>query len=109
MANFCPENGYLYSVRWSPSRPCVFACGSHQGTLLIYDLMQAGNDMCQVIQASEKPVHLVSFNQQRPGFLCSGDRGGVVKVWRLSQDLTNIDPNEMKKLNDISEKPFEKN
>ena len=65
--------------------------------------------MCKVVQVSDKPIHLISFNAQRPGYLCTGDRGGFVKVWRLSQDLSNIDPNEMKKLNDISEKPFEKN
>lgn len=112
--NFCPENGYLYSIEWSPTRPCVFACGTHKGNLLIYDLSAStANDsnrekssFCTTIQAStdNKPIHLISFNQQRPGYLCTGDRGGVARVWRLSQELTKADmTKEMKKLNEISE------
>jgi WD40 repeat protein len=106
--NFCPESGYLYSVDWSPTRPCVFACGSHKGNILIYDLMEAGtSSACQVLPASESPIYTVSFNKQRSGYLASGDRAGTVKIWKLSQNLTKTDPAEVRKLNDISEKPFE--
>lgn len=116
--NLCPDNGYLYSIEWSPSRPCVFACGTHKGNLLIYDLSASStklnvdinsinkNSLCTTIQAStdNKPIHLISFSQQRPGYLCTGDRGGVVKIWRLSQELSKADMNkEIKKLNEISE------
>ena len=115
--NFCPENGYLYSIEWSPTRPCVFACGTHKGNLLIYDLSASSTssnpssdmntkNMCTSVQASmdNRPIHLISFNQQRPGYLCTGDRGGCVKVWRLSQELTKSDMSkEMSKLNEISE------
>ncbi len=109
----------MYSVEWSPTRPCVFACGTHKGNLLIYDLAATSNsselnsaspgNMCTTIQASpeKKPIHLVSFNQHRPGYLCTGDRSGFVKVWRLSQELTKADMNkEVKKLNEISEIEF---
>ncbi len=122
--NFCPDNGYLYSIEWSPTRPCVFACGTHKGNLLIYDLSantssssssssssaEANSlNMCTVIQASadKKPIHLISFNQQRSGFLCTGDRSGFVKVWRLSQELSKPDmTKEMKTLNEISDIEF---
>lgn len=106
--SFCPENGYLYCVEWSPSRPCVFACGSHNGNILIYDLLETGKTMCEITQASDSPIYTICFNQQRPELLASGDRSGVVKIWKLSQNLSKPEPNELKKLNDISEKPFEK-
>ena len=108
MVNLCPDDGYLYSIEWSPSRPCVFACGSHKGNILIYDLAKPSTNLVNVIQASEKPVHIVSFNESRSGFLASGDRNGVVKIWRLPNELVKIDSYELKKLNDISEKPFQK-
>jgi WD40 repeat protein len=107
--NFCPENGYLYSIEWSPIRPCVFVCASHNGNILVYDLMENGKDLCQVTKASDSPVYTLNFNQQRPEYLATGDRAGVVKIWKLSSNLTRTDPFELKKLNDISEKQFEKN
>ena len=107
--NLCPDDGYLYCIEWSPTRPCVFACGTHKGNILIYDLMETGANFCQTIKASDHPIYTICFNVQRPGFLASGDRLGIVKIWRLSQNLTKIDSDEVKKLNDISEKPFEKN
>lgn len=111
--NFCPEDGYLYSIEWSPFRPCVFACGTHKGNIIIYDLNESASssEYKQVIQASSSescPVHAVSFNQQRPDLLASGDKSGVVKIWSLSQSLIKFDPSELEKLNDISEKPFQK-
>ncbi len=85
----------------------MFACGSHKGNVLIYDLAKTGPNLSAVLKASDKPVHIVSFNEPRSGYLASGDRGGVVKIWRLSNELTKAEPNEMKQLNDISEKPFQ--
>ena len=106
--NFCPENGYLYCVEWSPTRPCVFACGSHKGNIIFYDMLESGSKSYDVIKASDQPVYTICFNSQRPGYLASGDKAGYVKIWRLSQNYTKMDAGELKKLNDISEKPFEK-
>ena len=75
--------------------------------MLIYDLARTGPNLSAVLKACDKPVHIVSFNEQRNGYLASGDRSGVVKIWRLSNELTKIGPNEMQQLNDISEKPFQ--
>ena len=33
-----PGAGYLFKVRWSPSRPLVFSAVTADGRLLIYDL-----------------------------------------------------------------------
>lgn len=118
--NFCPDNGYLYSVDWSPTRPCVFACGSHKGNILIYDILDTASNsssssntanslasLCRVVPASDGPVYTVSFNKQRNGYLASGDKAGVVKIWKLSQDLIRVDPGELRRLDDISERPFD--
>jgi WD repeat-containing protein 34 len=107
--SFCPNEGYLYSIEWSPTRPCVFACGSDKGNLLIYDLTQLGNDQVQVVHVSDKPVYGVAFNSKRPGHLATADGDGNVKIWMLSHDLTKIDNAEMEKLDNISEKPFKNN
>lgn len=33
-----PDCGYLYSLQWSPTRPLVFALGSGDGQVVMYDL-----------------------------------------------------------------------
>ena len=105
--SFCLESGYLYSVDWSPTRH-DFACGTHRGNIVIYDMMNEGMaDSSQTIVASDGPVYSVSFNKQRSGYLASGDKAGVVKIWNLAQNFANVNPGETSKLNDISEKPFE--
>ena len=38
MLSIEPGCGYLFSVRWSVTRPLVFAVGTGDGQLLIYDL-----------------------------------------------------------------------
>lgn len=108
LLSMCPDSGYLYSIDWSPTRPCVFACGSHKGSVLLYDLAKTGSNLSATIQASDKPVHIVRFNEHREGYLASGDRNGVVKIWRLSNELTKVQTIDMKTLNDISEKPFQR-
>ncbi len=107
LLQFCPNQGYLYSIDWSPSRPCVFACGSHKGQILFYDLTQSTSTSFQTIQASEKPIYALEFNKHRSGYLATGDASGFVKIWALSRSLIHTDALEVKKLNEISQKPFE--
>lgn len=109
--SFCPENGYLYSVEWSPFRPCVFACGTTKGNILIYDLNESSSEStyCQVLPVSDSPVYTVSFNQQRAELMASGDKSGLVRIWQLSHNLIRYDASEVDKLNDISQKPFKNN
>lgn len=33
-----PDCGYLYTLQWSPTRPLVFALGSGDGQVILYDL-----------------------------------------------------------------------
>ncbi len=44
----------------------------------------------------------VVFLLFRPQFLASGDACGVIKVWRLSTQLTAVDSNEVEQLNSLA-------
>lgn len=107
LVTFCPENGYLYDIEWSPIRPCVFACASNDGNILLYDLMESGKEMCQITKASDSSIYTLNFNQSRPDLLATGDRSGVVKIWKLSSKYCKTSSSEIYKLNEISLKPFE--
>ncbi|XP_064382625.1 cytoplasmic dynein 2 intermediate chain 2-like [Halichondria panicea] len=99
-----PGCGYLFSVRWSVTRPLVFAVGTGDGQLLIYDLKSSHIKPCVSLEASpqKKAVYSVAYNHKRPQFLASGDACGVVKVWRLSTQLTAVASNEVEQLNSLA-------
>ncbi|KAK2572367.1 Cytoplasmic dynein 2 intermediate chain 2, partial [Acropora cervicornis] len=67
-----PGAGYLFRVRWSPSRPLVFSVVTGDGRLLIYDLK----------------VNRINPSVSRQ-IVATGDSQGRIKIWRLSDDLTN--------------------
>jgi WD40 repeat protein len=85
-----PDCGYLFSVQWSPTRPLVFAVGSADGHVIIYDLQASHVKPCAKLDASphHRPVCSVQYNAKRPQLLASGDASGIIKVWRLCSDLT---------------------
>jgi WD repeat-containing protein 34 len=107
LLHLCPNQGYLYSISWSKTRPCVFACGTNKGQILFYDLAKTTSSSLQTIQASDKPIYTLEFNEKRSGYLATGDGSGYVKIWSLSSNLVNQDVDELKKLSKLSEKPFE--
>ena len=59
-----PGAEYLYSAKWSPVRPLLFAVGAHDGTLLIYDLRQNRATPTLRLEAGTKkePVFSVEFS-----------------------------------------------
>ena len=83
-----PDCGYLFSVQWSATRPLVFAVGSADGHVIIYDL-KVGNTLadyswqwlytacvlcqeshvkpCAKLDASphHRPVYSVQYNTKR--------------------------------------------
>ncbi|KAH9513202.1 WD repeat-containing protein 34 [Bulinus truncatus] len=87
-----PGEGYLFSAKWSPTRPTILAAVSEQGNLLIYDLN--GSNMMPVhkIEASPNkvPVYSLQFNSQEKRILATGDGQGFIRVFRLGEKLTSI-------------------
>ena len=62
-----PGVGYLYSARWSPVRPLVFAVTSEDGSLLIYDLKHSHGVPKYKLDGSAKkqPVYTMQFNSHK--------------------------------------------
>lgn len=85
-----PAAGYLFRVRWSPSRPLVFSVVTADGRLLIYDLkVDRINPVITLdVTTDRSPVYSLEFNLQRRQTLATGDSQGRIKIWRLSDELT---------------------
>lgn len=60
-----PGAGYLFSAKWSPVRPTVFALTTETGHLYIYDLRLGKLTPAHKLEASQKkyPVYTLQFNQ----------------------------------------------
>lgn len=85
-----PGAGYLFRVRWSPSRALVFSVVTADGRLLIYDLkVNRVNPVVTLeVTANKSPVYSLEYNIQRRQTVATGDSQGRIKIWRLSDDLT---------------------
>ncbi|KAM5145939.1 cytoplasmic dynein 2 intermediate chain 2 isoform 3-T3 [Mantella aurantiaca] len=97
---------YLFSIRWSPVRPLVFAATSGEGQLLLFDLGKSSQKPSLTIQQTDngKPVYCVEFNRAQTRVLAAGDGTGTVKIWQLSSDFTEQGVREMNQLDDIASK-----
>eukprot|EP00842_Homolaphlyctis_polyrhiza_P004856 jgi/Hompol1/5371/HPOL_001197-RA len=86
-----PSTHTLCSVDWSPFRSTVFACTTLEGSVLIYDLATSKSIPSATIKVSSQPgdnMTLCHFNPKRPEYLATGDAFGVIKIWRLSTQLS---------------------
>ncbi|KAL5022607.1 hypothetical protein ScPMuIL_001762 [Solemya velum] len=84
-----PGEGYIFSAKWSPMCPTVFAATTESGNLLLYDLKRNQPVPVQKIQASPNrmPVFSCQFNPYRHSLLATGDGSGYINVFRLSDEL----------------------
>ncbi|XP_019635654.1 PREDICTED: WD repeat-containing protein 34-like isoform X5 [Branchiostoma belcheri] len=104
-----PAAGYIFSARWSPVRPSVFAVVTGEGQLLIYDLVvHKVNPVCTLEAGSDKkPVYTLEFNLHNRQLLATGDELGHVRVWQLNDELTLQDPGEETVLADLADTALE--
>ncbi|NP_001089701.1 dynein 2 intermediate chain 2 L homeolog [Xenopus laevis] len=95
---------YLFSIRWSPVRPLVFAAASGDGELVLFDLAKSSQkpSMCIKQTANGKPVYCLEFNQAQNKLLAAGDGTGVVKIWQLSSDFIEQGARESALLDEIA-------
>jgi WD40 repeat protein len=94
-----PDKGYLFAITWSPTRPLIVALGTAQGQLLIYDLKSSHiTPKCCLEVCNKKPVYSIEYNIHRPSVLATGDGCGIVKVYRLSSELTQQTNGEIDQL-----------
>jgi len=87
-----PDDGYLFSAKWSPVRPSVLGTVTERGHLLLYDLRDGQMIPSFKIEASSNkaPVYCLQFNHQQKKILATGDGQGYIKVFRLSSSLTTM-------------------
>lgn len=97
--------GSLFCVSWSPSRPSVFATGSADGCLYMYDFLfiqfsvltfrfDIADPVGRIkptatLRVTKKSsVQTVCFNKKVSGCVATGLSSGTIKVWQLSHPLT---------------------
>ncbi|XP_063792522.1 cytoplasmic dynein 2 intermediate chain 2 isoform X1 [Pseudophryne corroboree] len=95
---------YLFSIRWSPVRPLVFAAASGEGELLLFDFgKNSQKPSLSITQtANGKPIYCLEFNRVQTQLLAAGDATGVVKIWQLSSDYTEQGAREMVQLDELA-------
>ncbi|CAB4030926.1 WD repeat-containing 34-like [Paramuricea clavata] len=91
-----PSCGYLYSVRWSYTRPVVFAVACGNGKVLLYDLKANRINPVMTLDGCSKgsSIFTAEFNPSRKYLLASGNGRGEVKVWKLNDDLVSHKPRD---------------
>ncbi|XP_013407902.1 WD repeat-containing protein 34 [Lingula anatina] len=97
-----PSAGYLFSSKWSPVRPMVFAVATEDGYLLIYDLKHSHVTPVQKLEAKE-PLYALEFNVHKRHLLATGGGRGTIQVWHLSDDLASQGSREVEMLAEIAE------
>ena len=93
-----PRGEAAFSCTWSPVRPAVLAVGSADGYLHLYDFMKNRSKPVTSLKVTSdgSAVYEVSFNPCEHGLIATADAQGVVKLWRVSNDLSNFQPGEEK-------------
>ncbi|CAK3978127.1 Ribosome assembly RRB1 [Lecanosticta acicola] len=83
-----PYLGHTSSVeelQWSPSERNVFASGSADGTVKIWDARAKDRKHAISVQVSQSDVNVLSWSHQTPHLLASGHDDGTWSVWDLRQ------------------------
>ncbi|XRB08183.1 Wd repeat-containing protein 34 [Pycnococcus provasolii] len=84
-----PSPTSLFACQWSPARPCVFAAGSADGRVFVYDIAAASMHPALAIDVSDGadvPVHAMAFNPHLPEYLATCERKRV-RVYSLAPRL----------------------
>ncbi|XP_043914507.1 cytoplasmic dynein 2 intermediate chain 2 [Protopterus annectens] len=97
---------YIFSVRWSPTRPLVFAVATGEGTVLIFDLRHgAFTPPISIEQSSDnKEFYCMEFNPRQTHLLAAGSADGSVKIWQLNDELTEQGSQELNHLKQLANK-----
>jgi hypothetical protein len=59
-----PGAGYVYSAKWSPVRPMLFAAVTESGHLYFYDLKQGNAVPSLKLEVGKHPVFSLQFNEK---------------------------------------------
>jgi ribosome assembly protein RRB1 len=90
-----PFQGHASSVeeiQWSPSEQSVFASGSSDGTVRIWDVRSKSRKAAITVQVSNYDVNVMSWSRHTTNLLATGADDGTWAVW----DLRNWKGNDNK-------------
>jgi len=98
-----PDDGYLFSAKWSPVRAAVLGAVTERGHLLLYDLRSGQMVPSHRIDASPNkvPVYSLQFNHQQKKILATGDGQGYIRVFRLGSSLTSMSGKDLETLDGL--------
>ncbi|CAB1318920.1 unnamed protein product [Coregonus sp. 'balchen'] len=98
------SDSYVFGVRWSPTRPLLFAAATGQGLVQIFDLGRKSLRPAATIDqlTGGQPVYCLEFNSRRKDLLAVGNADGSVNIWHLSTELTEQGPRETAKLEQLA-------
>ncbi|XP_030625988.1 cytoplasmic dynein 2 intermediate chain 2 [Chanos chanos] len=90
------SDSYVFGVRWSPTRPLVFAAVTAEGSVQIFDLGRKSLRPAATIDQTTggRPGYCLEFNPRQSHLLAVGNADGSVNIWQLSGELTEQGPRE---------------
>eukprot|EP00501_MAST-03F_sp_TOSAG23-6_P002014 GSMAST32.ASY1.ANO1.2099.1 assembled CDS len=93
---------YVYSVAWSAFRPLLFATGTEDGSIFLYDLFANQHCPIETLIPSDNEVgaavNCICFNPRQRDFLAAGDASGAIWIWKLPWHLSNEQQGELSEL-----------
>ncbi|KAG9335365.1 hypothetical protein JZ751_005287 [Albula glossodonta] len=97
-------DAYIFSLRWSPTRPLLFAAATALGTVLIFDLGRRSLRQVATIDQTTggRPAYCLEFNPQQTDLLATGNADGSVNIWHLSTELTEQGSREVAQLEQLA-------
>ncbi|KAJ6651670.1 hypothetical protein lerEdw1_020732 [Lerista edwardsae] len=94
----------IFSVKWSPVRPLVFAAASGEGEVQLFDFGKSSRKPTVSTKQtfSRAPVYCPEFHSRQAQLLAARDGNGAVKVWQPSSGLAEEGPREMNQLDQLA-------
>ncbi|KAL0965145.1 hypothetical protein UPYG_G00277380 [Umbra pygmaea] len=98
------SDSYVFGVRWSPTRPLLFAAATGQGLVQVFDLGRRSLRPAATLDqlTGGQPVYCLEFNPRRTDLLAVGNADGSVNIWHLSTELTEQGHRETAQLEQIA-------
>ncbi|XP_043077407.1 WD repeat-containing protein 34 [Puntigrus tetrazona] len=96
---------YAFGVRWSPTRPLVFAAATGQGLVQMFDLGRRSLRPVATIDqnTSGQPAYCLEFNPKHTNLMAVGNADGSVNIWQLSAELTEQGAKETAMLEQLAD------
>ncbi|XP_056586362.1 WD repeat-containing protein 34 [Triplophysa dalaica] len=98
------SDSYGFGVRWSPTRPLVFATVTGQGLVQMFDLGRRSSRSVATIDQNTggQASYCLEFNPKHTNLMAVGNADGSVNIWHLSAELTEQGAKETAMLDQLA-------